>query len=212
VTSGNRTYAIPSSMIEQATENKPESAAKVRNSPAVPSGWATAIPTTTWHLLGDGNAAPPPARRHWILLVKGGYRAGRARGRQPHRQPGSRGQGRRAATGPRTRLAGATVLGNGEVALIINPVALATHAPERSSSQVQVVVAGAETPADCREAGAAAGPATRPRRLPRRGGSRDGGRRFADGAQDQRPPAGAPRLPCADRQGRRRRAGATRSR
>ena len=51
------------------------------------------------------------------------------------------------------------MLGNGEVALIINPVALATHAAERSSSQVQVVVSGAETPAAAVQAGAAAGPA-----------------------------------------------------
>jgi chemosensory pili system protein ChpA (sensor histidine kinase/response regulator) len=159
VTSGNRTYAIPSSMIEQATENKPESAAKVRSAGS-----------TEWlgnrypyhylpHLLGDGNAAPPPARRHWILLVRGGTErvalevdsltgnqevVVKAVGPQLARVPG---------------LAGATVLGNGEVALIINPVALATHAAERSSSQVQVVVSGAETPAAAVQAGAAAGPA-----------------------------------------------------
>ncbi|MCE9568556.1 MAG: response regulator, partial [Rhodocyclales bacterium] len=144
VTSGNRTYAIPSSMIEQATEHKPDSAVQVRNAG-----------TTEWlgnrypyHylpcLLGDAGATPPPARRHWILLVKGGAErvalevdsltgnqevVVKAVGPQLARVPG---------------LAGATVLGNGEVALIINPVALATRATERSSGPVQMVVAAPE--------------------------------------------------------------------
>jgi chemosensory pili system protein ChpA (sensor histidine kinase/response regulator) len=161
VTSGNRIYAIPSSMIEQATEHKPESAAKVRNSGVVE--WlGNRYP---YHylprLLGDGSAAPPPARRHWILLVKGGTErvalevdsltgnqevVVKAVGPQLARVPG---------------LAGATVLGSGEVALIINPVALATRAAERSS-QVQVVVTGDESSAATPDSGAGASPATPP--------------------------------------------------
>ncbi|MBP9119130.1 MAG: response regulator, partial [Methyloversatilis sp.] len=147
VTSGNRTYAIPSSMIEQATENKPESAAKVRS--AGSTEWlANRYP---YHylpnLLGDRSAVPPPARRHWILLVKGGservaLEVDSLSGNQEVVVK---------AVGPQLArvagLAGATVLGNGEVALIINPVALATRAAERSSTPVQVVVADGESPA-----------------------------------------------------------------
>jgi chemosensory pili system protein ChpA (sensor histidine kinase/response regulator) len=166
VTSGNRTYAIPSSMIEQATENKPDAAAKVRSAGG-----------TEWlgnrypyhylpHLLGDRGVVPPPARRHWILLVKGGTErvalevdsltgnqevVVKAVGPQLARVPG---------------LAGATVLGNGEVALIINPVALATRAAERGGGPVQVMAAGAETSTLEREAGAAASPATAPTPAP----------------------------------------------
>ena len=160
VTSGNRTYAIPSSMIEQATENKPDAAAQVRS--AGSTEWlGNRYP---YHylprLLGDANAVPPPARRHWILLVKGGAErvalevdsltgnqevVVKAVGPQLARVPG---------------LAGATVLGNGEVALISNPVALATRAAARSSSPVQVVVAGDESPGV--EAGAAASPVASP--------------------------------------------------
>jgi chemosensory pili system protein ChpA (sensor histidine kinase/response regulator) len=159
VTAGNRIYAIPSSMIEQATENKPEGAEKVRS--AGSTEWlGNRYP---YHylprLLGDGSAVPPPARRHWILLVKGGTErvalevdslsgnqevVVKAVGPQLARVPG---------------LAGATVLGSGEVALIINPVALATRAAERRSGQVQVVVAGADAPAADRETGPAAAPA-----------------------------------------------------
>jgi chemosensory pili system protein ChpA (sensor histidine kinase/response regulator) len=141
VTSGNRTYAIPSSMIEQATEHKPDSAAQIRNAGSIE--WlGNRYP---YHylprLFGDASAVPPPARRHWILLVRGGTErvalevdsltgnqevVVKAVGPQLARVPG---------------LAGATVLGNGEVALIINPVALAARAIERSSGPVQVVVA-----------------------------------------------------------------------
>ena len=146
VTSGNRTYAIPSSMIEQATEHKPDSAAQARSAGIIE--WlGNRYP---YHylprLLGDGNAVPPPARRHWILLVKGGtervaLEVDSLSGNQEVVVK---------AVGPQlarvSGLAGATVLGSGEVALIINPVALATRAAERSSGPVQVLVAGAEAP------------------------------------------------------------------
>jgi chemosensory pili system protein ChpA (sensor histidine kinase/response regulator) len=145
-------------MIEQATENKPDAAAKVRSAGS-----------TEWlgnrypyhylpHLLGDRNAVVPPARRHWILLVKGGtervaLEVDSLTGNQEVVVK---------AVGPQLArvagLAGATVLGNGEVALIINPVALATRAAERSSSPVQVMVAGAEAPAAAAETDTAASP------------------------------------------------------
>jgi chemosensory pili system protein ChpA (sensor histidine kinase/response regulator) len=147
VTAGNRTYAIPSSMIEQATEHKPDSAAQVRSTGS--AEWlGNRYP---YHylpeLLGEKGATPPPARRHWILLVKGGTErvalevdslsgnqevVVKAVGPQLARVPG---------------LAGATVLGNGEVALILNPVALAARAIERTSTPIQVAGAPAEAPA-----------------------------------------------------------------
>jgi len=148
VTAGSRTYAIPSSMIEQATEHKPETAAQVRSTGS--AEWLgnrypyNYLPV----LLGDKDATPPPARRHWILLVKGGTErvalevdslsgnqevVVKAVGPQLARVPG---------------LAGATVLGNGEVALILNPVALAARAIERTSTPVQLATAApVEAPA-----------------------------------------------------------------
>jgi chemosensory pili system protein ChpA (sensor histidine kinase/response regulator) len=128
VTAGNRRYAIPSSMIEQATEHRPEAAAQVR-----------AAGSTEWlgnrypyhylaSLLGEKDATPPQQRRYWILLIKGGTErvaleidslsgnqevVVKAVGPQLARVPG---------------LAGATVLGNGEVVLIINPIALSARA------------------------------------------------------------------------------------
>ncbi|MBK7765807.1 MAG: response regulator [Sulfuritalea sp.] len=141
VTAGNRRYAIPSSMIEQATENKPDVAAGIRRTG-----------TTEWlgnrypyhylsELLGEKGATPPPARRHWILLIKGGTE------RVALEVDGLTGNQEVVvkALGPQlarvSGLAGATVLGNGEVALIINPVALAARAVERGSNPPAAVLA-----------------------------------------------------------------------
>jgi chemosensory pili system protein ChpA (sensor histidine kinase/response regulator) len=143
VTAGNRRYAIPSSMIEQANEHKPEAAAQIRQ--AGSTEWLGK--RYPYHylpeLLGEKGAAPPPGRRHWILLVKGGTErvalevdslsgnqevVVKAVGPQLARVPG---------------LAGATVLGNGEVALIINPVALAARAVERLNAPAPVAITAA---------------------------------------------------------------------
>ncbi|MCX7148441.1 MAG: response regulator, partial [Rhodocyclales bacterium] len=147
VTAGNRRYALPSSMIEQATEHKPESASLIRST----GGTEWLGNRYPYHylpeLLGEKSATPPPGRRHWILLIKGGTErvalevdsltgnqeiVVKAVGPQLARVPG---------------LAGATVLGNGEVALIINPVALAARATERISAPVQAAATPAEVQA-----------------------------------------------------------------
>jgi chemosensory pili system protein ChpA (sensor histidine kinase/response regulator) len=145
VTAGNRLYAIPSSMIEQATEHKPDGAEKIRS--AGSTEWlGNRYP---YHylaaLLGEQNAIPPQQRRHWILLVKGGAErvaleidslsgnqevVVKAVGPQLARVPG---------------IAGATVLGNGEVALIINPIALSARALARAApAQAEAVPAQGE--------------------------------------------------------------------
>jgi chemosensory pili system protein ChpA (sensor histidine kinase/response regulator) len=136
VTAGNRRYAIPSSMIEQANAHKAEAAAQIRS--AGSTEWlGNRYP---YHylpeLLGEKNATPPMERRRWILLVKGGtervaLEVDTLSGNQEIVVK---------AVGPQlarvSGLAGATVLGNGEVALIINPVALAARAVERASTQM----------------------------------------------------------------------------
>ncbi|MDP2133250.1 MAG: Hpt domain-containing protein [Sulfuritalea sp.] len=145
VTVGNRHYAIPSSMIEQATEHKPDAAATLRSAGGIE--WlGNHYP---YHylaeLLGEKDATPPLERRYWMLLVKGGTErvalevdslsrnqeiVVKAVGPQLARVPG---------------LAGATVLGNGEVALIINPIALTARAVERAAAaalQAPAVPAG----------------------------------------------------------------------
>jgi chemosensory pili system protein ChpA (sensor histidine kinase/response regulator) len=139
VTIGSRHYAVPSSMIEQATEHRPAAADDIRKSGS--TEWlGNPYP---YHylgkLLGDPNAMPPQERRHWILLIRGGTErvalevdslsgnqevVVKAVGPQLARIPG---------------LAGATVLANGEIALILNPVALAARVAERGSAPASVV-------------------------------------------------------------------------
>jgi len=147
VTAGNRRYAIPSSMIEQADAHKSDEVERIRR--AGSTEWlGNRYPYRYLpELLGEKSATPPAERRRWILLIKGGSErvalevdslsgnqevVVKAVGPQLARVPG---------------LAGATVLGNGEVALIINPVALAAHAAERMSTQVQAAIAPAEVQA-----------------------------------------------------------------
>ena len=136
VTAGGRTYAIPSSMIEQATAHKPDMAEQIRSTGS--TEWlGNRYP---YHylpvLLGEHGALPPPSRRHWFLLIKGGAErvalevdsltgnlevVVKAVGPQLARVAG---------------LAGATVLGNGEVALILNPIGLAARAAQRTTSSI----------------------------------------------------------------------------
>ena len=137
VTAGNRRYAIPSSMIEQAAEHKPETAAQIRSSGS--AEWlGNRYP---YHylsgLLGEKDIAPPTARRYWILLIKGGTErvALEVDSLSRNQEIVVKSVGPQLARVP--GLAGATVLGNGEVALIINPVALAARAVVRAAIPLQ---------------------------------------------------------------------------
>jgi chemosensory pili system protein ChpA (sensor histidine kinase/response regulator) len=147
VTVGSRHYAVPSSMIEQATEHRPAAATEIRSK----GGTEWLGNHYPYHylgmLLGDAHATPPQERRHWILLIRGGTErvalevdslsgnqevVVKAVGPQLARIPG---------------LAGATVLANGEIALILNPVALTARAAERAGTPAAVAVAAVPGPA-----------------------------------------------------------------
>ena len=162
VTAGNRRYAIPSSMIEQAAEHKPDSAAQIRSSGS--TEWlGNRYP---YHylagLLGEKDATPPTARRYWILLVKGGTErvALEVDSLSRNQEIVVKSVGPQLARVP--GLAGATVLGNGEVALIINPVALTARSVTRAAIPLQAeelpqpqIPAPAPTPASTAAAAAA---------------------------------------------------------
>jgi chemosensory pili system protein ChpA (sensor histidine kinase/response regulator) len=121
---GYRSYALPASMVEQASELKPEVIAKIR-----------AEGHTEWmgrryayrylpNLLGMSEAKPVAARRHWLLLIKGGTErlAIEIDGMTGNREIVIKNLGQQLRRIP--GLAGATVLGNGEIGLILNPIAL----------------------------------------------------------------------------------------
>jgi chemosensory pili system protein ChpA (sensor histidine kinase/response regulator) len=127
-----RIYAIPSSIVAQASELKPEVIERIRQEGY--GEWQGA--SHAWHylprLLGTPEAQPIPQRRHWLIYLKGG--ADRIAvevddliggqeivvkniGPQLARVPG---------------IAGATVLSDGQIVLILNPTALAQRAPQRT--------------------------------------------------------------------------------
>jgi chemosensory pili system protein ChpA (sensor histidine kinase/response regulator) len=124
---GDRTYAIPSNMVEQALELKEAALAEIRAKGAV--DWKdTQYPLVYLpRLLGDLNAQPMTSRYHWVLLVRGGSQTlavhiDELRGNQEIVVKNA---------GPQfVRLqgySGATVLADGEISLILNPVALAAR-------------------------------------------------------------------------------------
>jgi chemosensory pili system protein ChpA (sensor histidine kinase/response regulator) len=127
VRSGSLLYAIPSAMVEQVSELKPEPIAAIRERGG--TDWlGNHYP---WYylarLLGDAAAHPQPARRHWLMLIKGGSQ------RVALEVDGLIGNEEVVVKniGPQLArvigIAGATVLPDGDVALIINPIALASR-------------------------------------------------------------------------------------
>ncbi|MDO8959621.1 MAG: response regulator, partial [Rhodocyclaceae bacterium] len=130
VRSGHHVYAIPSAMVEQVSELKPEVIAAIRA--AGGTDWMGNH--YAWHyigrLLGDPGAQPQPARRHWLMLIKG---LGVHSQRIALEVDALRGNSEVVVKniGPQLArvigIAGATVLGDGAVALIINPIALASR-------------------------------------------------------------------------------------
>ncbi len=130
VKAGTRSYAIPSTVVEQAQELKPEAIAKVRLEGAVQ--WQGA--SYRWHylprLLGDADAVPDTQHRYWLILIKGGMQRIAVEidalvGNQEVVVKNIGPQLARVAG-----IAGATVLDDGDITLILNPVALASREPQ----------------------------------------------------------------------------------
>ncbi len=152
VRSGARICALPAVMIEQVQQLRPEQLAQARAAGYVE--WAGRYyPFAPMHeLLGEADAAPGPGRRYApVLLLRSGAEAAAVQvdemignqevvvkdlGPQLARVPG---------------VAGVTVLGSGEIVLILNPVALmqrprpqpghvTTQIPAPASARLKVMV------------------------------------------------------------------------
>ncbi|MEC5399577.1 hybrid sensor histidine kinase/response regulator [Uliginosibacterium sp. H1] len=125
VRAGGRTYAVPSNMVEQALELKETPLQEVRDRGY--AEWKTQQYPFRYlpRLLGDTATQPEQGRFHWVLLLRAGNETlamhiDELRGNQEIVVKNA---------GPQfTRLqgyTGATVLPDGEIALILNPVVLA---------------------------------------------------------------------------------------
>ncbi|HJW03967.1 MAG TPA: response regulator [Azospira sp.] len=124
---GNRRYAIPSAMIEQVQELKEGPLNQIRESGQVE--WLGNRYTYHFlpHLLGDAAALPEARRLTWLLLLRSGtqrtaIQVDELYGNQEIVVKNVGPQLARVAG-----VAGATVLGDGQVLLILNPVALAAR-------------------------------------------------------------------------------------
>jgi chemosensory pili system protein ChpA (sensor histidine kinase/response regulator) len=129
IRSGNRSYAIPSTMVAQVLELKPHALAQIQ-----------ADGSTTWmgqqfsyqylpRLLGDQITQPEVHRFNWVLLLRAGAQtlALHVDGLRGNQEIVVKNAGPQLAR--IVGISGATVLGDGEIVLIINPVALASRRP-----------------------------------------------------------------------------------
>ncbi|MGB8241549.1 MAG: Hpt domain-containing protein [Azonexus sp.] len=142
---GSNVYAVPSTMIEQVLEFKEEPLSEVRQKGEIEWQGNRYPFHFLPHLLGDAGAAPEVQRRNWILLLRSGsqrvaIQVDELRGNQEVVVKNIGAQLSRVVG-----IAGATVLGDGEVVLILNPVALASRVPVVS---IENVIPTSVTPAE----------------------------------------------------------------
>lgn len=148
VRSGERTYAVPSNMVEQALELKEAALADIRAKGYVE--WKdTQYPLTYLpRLLGNPYAQPAQGRFYWVLLVRAGSQTlavliDELRGNQEIVVKNA---------GPQfVRLqgySGATVLADGEISLILNPVALAARQTSQQDSLADAQAEQSDLPAE----------------------------------------------------------------
>ncbi|QKS30562.1 MAG: Hpt domain-containing protein [Candidatus Accumulibacter similis] len=127
VRSGNRHYAIPAAMIEQALDLKEKSLARIRD--AREAVWTGNHYPFSYlpHLLGEPQALPEKHVQYWVLLLRSGSK------RVALQVDELLGNQEIVVKNIGAQLArvigidGATVLGNGQVVLILNPIALASR-------------------------------------------------------------------------------------
>jgi chemosensory pili system protein ChpA (sensor histidine kinase/response regulator) len=126
---GSNTYAVPATMIEQVLEMKEGPLAEVRERGDVEWQGNRYPFHFLPHLLGDAGAVPEAQRQYWLLLLRSGsqrvaVQVDELLGNQEVVVKNIGAQLARVVG-----VAGATVLGDGQVVLILNPVGLASRAP-----------------------------------------------------------------------------------
>ncbi|WP_018987969.1 hybrid sensor histidine kinase/response regulator [Aromatoleum toluclasticum] len=148
VSAGGRTFAIPSSMVAQVLELKVGGLQELR-----------AAGGTDWQdihfnyrylprLLGDPTSQPEEQRFNWVLLLRAGAQTlalhvDALRGNQEIVVKNAGPQLARVVG-----ISGATVLGDGEIVLILNPVALASRGLAETAESLAGATPGTTQPAE----------------------------------------------------------------
>ena len=141
---GLRTYILPAGMVAQVSELKPAAIETVRKSGSTEWQGEQYAYHYLPQLLGMYGAQPEPARRHWLMLLRAGAQqiALEVDALLGNQEVVVKNIGPQLARVP--GIVGATVLGDGEIALIINPIALSGHRP-RSVPAPQALAAVTQT-------------------------------------------------------------------
>ena len=126
---GLRTYILPAGMVAQVSELKPAAIDTVRKNGHTEWQGGSYPYHYLPHLLGMSELQPEPARRHWLMLLRAGAQhiALEVDALLGNQEIVVKNIGPQLARVP--GIVGATVLGDGEIALIINPIALSGHRP-----------------------------------------------------------------------------------
>ncbi|HJV93771.1 MAG TPA: hybrid sensor histidine kinase/response regulator, partial [Azonexus sp.] len=126
---GTHLYAVPSTMIEQVMEMKEKQLAALREKGEAEWQGNHYPLHFLSHLLGDTDAVPEVRRRYWVLLLRSGSQrvAVQVDELQGNQEVVVKNIGAQLARV--VGIAGATVLGDGRVVLILNPVALVSRTP-----------------------------------------------------------------------------------
>jgi chemosensory pili system protein ChpA (sensor histidine kinase/response regulator) len=143
---GATTYAIPSGMIAQVLELKAQALEQIVSDGGV--HWQEAFYPYAYlpWLLGDPAAHPEPQRFSWVLLLRAG---GQTLAVQVDSLRGNQEVVVKNA-GPQivriVGITGVTVLGDGEIVLIVNPVAFASQKARRAETGAPAEIAPAAEP------------------------------------------------------------------
>ena len=142
VRAGNRSWAIPSSMIAQVLELKTDALERLRSEGG--TDWQDEHYSYRYlpRLLGDHHTQPEVQRFNWVLLLRAGAQTlalhvDALRGNQEIVVKNAGPQIARLVG-----VSGATVLGDGEIVLILNPVALASRGLGADESPGDDIAAG----------------------------------------------------------------------
>ncbi len=125
---GNRRYAIPSVMIEQVLDLREAAMTRIQDAGSVEWLGNHYPYAFLAHLLGEPAARPEARRKYWVLLLRAGARriAVQVDELMGNREIVVKNIGPQLARV--VGIAGATVLGDGQVVLILNPIALSVRA------------------------------------------------------------------------------------
>ncbi|NVD69333.1 Hpt domain-containing protein [Duganella sp. BJB1802] len=141
---GGKTYALPAILVEQVLQMKDAALTEAHHNGYVPVHGQHAALHYLPALLGDGAAQPPAQRSAPVMMLKNGNErlAVRVDEVLGNREVVIKNIGPQLAR--MVGIAGATVLGSGDIVLILNPVALAQHLAHHPEMQQHHVRAAGE--------------------------------------------------------------------